>query len=232
MKSLLLWESLRDKLLTKKVLKITEINSEIVNLHFWTKKSSKNPFFDISILSSFLIKVRSIGYKMSNRQNSAILWRSVKSSWIGILAWFFVSCKLKGWWVMKYLQFTDHYPQNAQKLLKKWLNTQFWSKFGPLPPYNNLGLPYIKGKTYCSHHHSFDQLDASNYLAKTKTVLTSTKATILLLLAFAAFLIYFSHNCYSYINPWLPCSNQSHYSNFGLKLLFCLFRNQMISWVG
>ena len=229
MKLFPLSKPLRDKWLTKKVSKMAETISEIENLHFWTRKSSKNPLFDISILCSFLIKAHSIVDRMGSKQNSAILWQSVKSSWIGNLAWFFVSCKLKDWWVMKLLQFTDDYPQNAQKLMKKWKYTQFWCKFGPLPPYSNIGLSYIKAKTNCSHHHSFDQLDASNYLAKTKTVLTSTKATILLLLAFAAFLIYFSHNCYSYINPWLPCSNHSHYSNFGLKLLLCLFRNQMIS---
>ena len=208
------------------------IISEIVNLHYWTRKSSKNPLFDISILCSFLIKARSIVDRMGSKQNSAILWQSIKSSWIGNLAWFFVSCKLKGWWVMKHLQFTDNYPQNAQKLLKKWLYTQFWCQFGPLPPYSNIGLSYIKAKTNCSHHHSFDQLDASNHMANTKTVFTSVTVIIWPLLASAHFSMYFSYTRNSYMNPCFPCSNCSHYSNFSLKLLFCFLRNQMISWVG
>ena len=142
-KSFPLWKPLRDKLLTKKVSKMAEIISEIVSLNFWTRKSSKNPLFDILILCSFLIKVHSIVDKMNNKRNSAILWQSIKSSWIGILAWFFVSCKLKGWWVMKPIQLTYDYPQNAKELLKKRLYKQFWCKFGPLPPYSNIGLSYI-----------------------------------------------------------------------------------------
>ena len=148
-------------------------------LHFWTKKSSKNSFFDILILGSFLIRVHSIVDKMSNKQNSAILWQSIKSSWIGILAWFFVSWMLKGWWVIKHIQLTDEYPQNAKKLLKKRLYTQFWCKFGPLPPYSNIGLSYIWGKTNCSHHSSFDQLDTSNHMTSNQAVLTSPKSVIL-----------------------------------------------------
>ena len=147
--------------------------------HFWTKKSSKNSFFDILILCSFLIRVHSIVDKMSNKQNSAILWQSIKSSWIGILAWFFVSCKLKGWWVIKHIQLTDEYPQNAKKLLKKRLYTRFWCKFGPLPSYSNIGLSYIWGKTNCSHHSSFDQLDTSNHMTSNQAVLTSPKSAIL-----------------------------------------------------
>ena len=133
---------------------------------------------------------------------------------------------------MKHIQFTDDYPQNAKNLLKKWLNTRFWCKIGPLPSYSNIWLSHIKGKTNCSHHHSFNQLDASNHLAKTEAVFTSVKATILPLLGFAHFSTHFCNICNSSVNPPNPCSIHSHYSNFGLKLLFWFLRNQMISWVG
>ena len=133
---------------------------------------------------------------------------------------------------MKHIQFANDYPQNAKNLLKKWLNTRFWCKIGPLPSYSNIWLSHIKGKTNCSHHHSFNQLDASNHLAKTQAVFTSIKATMLPSLASAASSTHFSNVCSSSVYPQFPCSIHSHYSNFGFKLLFWFLRNQMISWVG